>query len=105
MKTSYKKGSNLKGPDTIVHKILAYDPERMLTIKTVQVPKGFPFPKAMEKAWTVIYMEPITPEQTRVIVRMNGYSHDPESQKMKDFFREGNQVTIDSLLKKFAKKS
>lgn len=101
--TSYTKGSTLDGPDVIVNTILAFDPERMLTIKTSRTPENFPFKEAMKKCWTVIYFESMEDEKTRVTVRMNGYTHDAESQKMKDFFRHGNQVTLDALAKYFAK--
>lgn len=100
-RTSYTKGSDLSGPEVIENTILAFDPERMITIKTTKTPERFPFKRAMESCWTVIYMEPDGPDKTRVAIRMLGYSADPESVKMKEFFTSGNQETLDALIKRF----
>jgi uncharacterized protein YndB with AHSA1/START domain len=104
LRTSYTKGSDPKGPNAIVNTILAFDPERMLTIKNTQSPATFPFKKAMADAWTVIYLEPVSPSQTKVTCRMLGYTQDPESVSMRKFFDRGNQMTMDALAARFAKK-
>jgi hypothetical protein len=31
----------------------------MFAFRTVKFPKGFPFPNAILKAWTVVYFEPV----------------------------------------------
>ena len=103
LKTSYTKGSDLTGQDVIVNTILAYDPERMLTIRNTRFPASFPFKEAMPKTWTVIYLTPHGEHKTEVVVRMNGYDQTEESQKMKAFFRQGNQMTLDALVKRFKK--
>lgn len=100
-RTSYTKGSDLKGKDVIVNTILAYDPYRMITIKTTQTPERFPFKEAMDKCWTVIYLEPEGEKQTKVVIRMNGYDATEQSQQMKRFFKTGNQQTLDALIQKF----
>ena len=101
-KTSYSKDSTLDD-DTAIHQtILAYDPGRMLSFRTVKYPKGFAFPNAIAKAWTVIYLEPVGERQTRFTGRMLGFTDDEESQKMRAFFERGNQQTLDSLIKRFA---
>lgn len=100
-RTSYTPNSDLKGPDTIVNDILAYDPYRMIVIKNSRVPERFPFRDAMAKAWTCIYFRSLDARSTEVIVRMNGFDATDESQKMKSFFRQGNQATLDALIKRF----
>jgi uncharacterized protein YndB with AHSA1/START domain len=104
LRTSYTKDSDLKGKDVIVNTILAFDPERMLTIRNTQSPEKFPFKKAMADCWTVIYLRPVDEAKTEVVVRMNGYNSTEESQKMKAFFKQGNQMTLDALVKRFEKK-
>jgi uncharacterized protein YndB with AHSA1/START domain len=101
--TSYDKQSTLDDDRTIHQQLLAYDPGRMLSIRTVQTPKGFPFPNEIGKTWTVVYLEPIGPAQTRVTAKMLGFSANEESQKMRAFFERGNRATLDSLVKRFAK--
>ena len=101
MRTSYNPQSNLHDQHTIENTILAYDPERMLTIKVTKFPNGFPFPKAVQDMWTVIYLEPVDSGKTKVIVRGLGFTHDQESIQMRGFFKQGNQVTVDALAAHF----
>jgi uncharacterized protein YndB with AHSA1/START domain len=99
--TSYDKTSSLDDDTTIHQQLLAYDPGRMIAIRTVKPPKGFPFPNAIAKTWTVTYLEPVGESRTRVVARMFGFTPDDESQKMRVFFERGNQMTLDSLVKYF----
>jgi uncharacterized protein YndB with AHSA1/START domain len=100
-RTSYDKSSKLDDDTTIHQRILSYDPQRMMAIRTEKTPRNFPFPTAILKTWTVIYFEPVQPAQTRVTVRMLGFDDDAESQKMRAFFITGNQATLASLARKF----
>ena len=99
-RTSYSKDSNLEDDTSIHHTILAYDPGRMFSFRTVKTPKNFPFASAISKTWTVVYFEPLG-ARTKVTIRMLGYSEDDESQRMRAFFEKGNKATLENLLKKF----
>ena len=100
-RTSYSRDAELDGDAAIHHRILAFDPGRMLAFQTVRTPKNFPFPAALRQTWTVVYLEPAGSGRTRVTVRMLGFGDDAESQKMRAFFETGNQATVDALIKKF----
>jgi uncharacterized protein YndB with AHSA1/START domain len=102
-RTSYDKKSTLDDDNTIHQQLLAYDPGRMITLRTVRPPKGFPFPNAIGHTWTVVYFESAGPTQTRVTAKMFGFSAAGESQKMRAFFERGNRATLDSLIKRFTK--
>ncbi len=104
MKTAYAAGTDLNGPNAIENTVIAYDPERMLTIKVSRPPAAFPFKDAIAKCWTVIYFKPVSEEKTEVVVRMLGYDHTEDSQTMKGHFKAGNQYTLDKLVEHFAKK-
>ena len=99
-KTSYSKESNLDDDASIHHVILAYDPGRMLSFRTVKPPKGFPFPNAIAKTWNVLYLEPLAEGRTKVTARMLGYTDEEESQQMRAFFVRGNQQTMDALVRR-----
>src|ERR1700732_276221 len=58
-RTSYSKDSTLEDEAAIHQSILAYDPGRMFSFRTVKIPKNFPFPNAIAKTWTVVYLEPV----------------------------------------------
>jgi uncharacterized protein YndB with AHSA1/START domain len=102
-KTSYSKDSTLDDDAAIHHTILAYDPGRMFSFRTIKYPQGFAFPNAIAKTWTVVYLEPWGERQTKVTVRMLGYADDDESLKMREFFERGNQQTLEGLIKRFEK--
>jgi uncharacterized protein YndB with AHSA1/START domain len=103
-KTSYSKASTLDDDAAIHHTILAYDPGRMFSFRTIKYPKGFAFPNAIAKTWTVLYLEPVGDGQTRFTGRMLGFTDDEESRKMRAFFEQGNQQTLESLIKRFEKR-
>jgi uncharacterized protein YndB with AHSA1/START domain len=100
-RTSYSKASTLEDDTTIHHNILAYDPGRMFSFRTIKFPKDFPFPNAILKTWTVVYFEPAGQSRTKVTARMLGFTDDDESQKMRTFFEAGNKTTLDNLMKKY----
>jgi uncharacterized protein YndB with AHSA1/START domain len=99
-RTSYSKESTLDDDASIHQAILAFDPGRMLSFRTVKTPKNFPFPDIL-KTWTVVYFEPAGERRTKVTVRMLGYEDVGESQKMRSFFESGNKTTLDNLVKRF----
>ena len=100
-RTSYTRDADLAGDAAIHHRILAFDPGKMLAFQTIKTPKNFPF-AGIVQTWTVVYLEPVGAGQTKVTVRMVGYGDDPESLKMRAFFDKGNQATLDALVKRFA---
>ena len=100
-RTTYTRDADLAGDAAIHHRILAFDPGRMLAFQTVKTPKNFPFPGIL-RTWTVVYLEPLDNARTKVTVRMVGYEDDAESLRMRAFFETGNQATVDALVKRFA---
>jgi uncharacterized protein YndB with AHSA1/START domain len=99
-RTSYSKTSSLDDDESIRHTILAYDPMKMFSMRTVRPPKNFPFPNAILNTWTVVYFEPAGESRTKVTAHMLGFTDDEESRKMRAFFEDGNRRTLDSLVKK-----
>jgi uncharacterized protein YndB with AHSA1/START domain len=103
MRTNYNPNGKIGDPNTITNTILSYDPKRMISIRATGAPVSFPFKKALEKSWTVIYFEPLAGNRTRVKVVGLGYDEDSESQMMREFFKKGNAVTLEHLKKRFTK--
>ncbi|HEU4752699.1 MAG TPA: SRPBCC domain-containing protein [Armatimonadota bacterium] len=104
MRTHYSKDGVLGDAGTIENTILAFDPERMFAIRATKTPATFPFKKAMERVWTVVYFEPVGAQRTRVVARGLGYGTDEESQKMREFFDQGNSYLFEKLKMRFARK-
>lgn len=101
-RTSYDPASDLDDDTVIENEILAFDPGRMLAVRTIRAPSDFPFPNAIHDAWSVLYLEPVGDAQTRVTVRMFGYTDSEESQQMRAFFEWGNPYELNKLAEYFA---
>ena len=101
IRSHYDKNGTLGDPGTIVNEILAYEPERMLTIRIKEAPANFPYRSAMRGTWTVIYFTPSGQDMTHVRIVGLGYTDDPESQAMRRFFERGNRVTLDHIAKPY----
>jgi uncharacterized protein YndB with AHSA1/START domain len=96
-RTSYNADSNLDDDTVIETEILAFDPGRMLATRIVRAPGDFPFPDAIHQVWSVLYVEPVGDNQTRVTVRMFGFSDSEESAGMREFFDWGNPYELEQL--------
>jgi len=101
IQTVYASEGKLGDASTIENTILAYEPNRMLSIKVSKAPDGFPFPHAIKSMWTVIYFEPVGSTATRIREVSMGFGTDDESQKMRQFFDRGNAATMAALQKRF----
>ena len=83
-------------PGTIIHTYLAIEPERMIASR-VTVPEGAPVPKCIEESWGVTRFEPLPGNRTRVTLTSCGWGEGPDWDAAEEFFRSGNQWTLDRL--------
>jgi uncharacterized protein YndB with AHSA1/START domain len=91
---------SLGDANTLENEILAYDPGRMLAFRIKRPPADFPFKNAVRGTWTVVYLEPAgTMTQVRIVGL--GYTDDPESKAMREFFAERNRIALDRLAKPY----
>ncbi|HLA14909.1 MAG TPA: SRPBCC domain-containing protein [Gemmatimonadaceae bacterium] len=104
LRANYNAKGSLADPQTIHNTVLSLDPGRMLSIKVSKAPEGFPFANAIQHMWTVVYFEPAGQNLTRVRVVGLGFRADPESQRMRAFFDQGNATTLKQLQRRFAKR-
>lgn len=101
MQSAYAQDATLGDASTIVNTVLAYEPQRMLALKVAKAPAGFPFPNAIGNMWSVIYFDALESRRTRVRVVSMGFGTDDESQRMRQFFSQGNAYTVLALQKRF----
>src|SRR5262245_15516770 len=102
MRTNYDKKAGIGGPGTIVHHILAYEPNWMLAMR-FDAPANAGWAKIAETCWTVIRFEPVSAERTRVVETMVGWGEGPEWDRSYRHFKAGNAWTLEQLRKKFDK--
>jgi uncharacterized protein YndB with AHSA1/START domain len=100
MRVHYDPNGTIGDPKTITNTILAFDPERMFAIKATGLPEGFPYPKAIESMWTVLYFEPLWRGRTRLRIVSLGIGDDPDGQALYRFFERGNRITVERLQKR-----
>lgn len=101
MRTHYKPDGVLGDEGTIENRVLAYEPERMLAIQVARAPATFPFPQAVKHMWTVLYLSPAEGERTQLRIVGLGFTDEPESARMREFFQRGNAYTLQQLQKRF----
>lgn len=101
IRSHYSESGVIGDENTIVNRILAYEPPRMIAIRIDRPPKKFPFKEAWKNTWTVITLTEIGPARTHLRVASLGFGTDEESAAMRNFFQRGNAVTIEALQKHF----
>ena len=101
IRSHYDPKGKLGDAETIVNEILAYEPERMLSIRIKQAPASFPHRDAVAGQWTVIYFTPAGENMTQVRIVGLGYDDSPASQAMRKFFEAGNRWTLDHIAKPY----
>jgi uncharacterized protein YndB with AHSA1/START domain len=101
IRSHYNPQGKLGDAETIVNEILAYEPERMLTIRIKQAPASFPHRDAVAGTWTVMYFTPAGENMTHVRIVGLGYDDSPASQATRKFFAEGNRWTLDHIAKPY----
>ena len=94
MRANYNPDGTLGDGQTIENTILSYDPQKMISIRVSKAPDDFPFPGAIFDMWTIIYFDSDGPERTKVRIVANGFSTGEESQAMRAFFDQGNEITL-----------
>jgi len=102
IRSRYTNTGPLGDEETIENLILAYEPPVMIATRIQKTPKGFPFKEAWKHTWTVLTLERMEGNRTRVRGASLGYGTDEESLAMKKFFERGNQQTIENIQKHFA---
>jgi uncharacterized protein YndB with AHSA1/START domain len=103
IRSRYKSDGPLGDAETIVNRIMAFEPQRMLAIRIERPPKSFPFKEAWKSTWTVLTLTDLN-GRTHVRAASLGYGDDEESRAMRRFFEQGNQYEIELIQKHFAKK-
>jgi uncharacterized protein YndB with AHSA1/START domain len=104
MRANYNPDGQLGDSQTIVNTVLSFEPQRMISIKVIKTPEGFPFPNAISHMWSVIYFAAVDANRTAVREVSLGFTADPESQQMRKFFDGGNSTTMNELKKYFTGK-
>ncbi|MBX3315570.1 MAG: SRPBCC domain-containing protein [Phycisphaeraceae bacterium] len=101
IRTAYNADADLDAPTSIVNTILAFEPNRMITIKAT-APAGAPewLQLVCREAFSVITFEPVSPLATRLTITGVGYGEGEMWDQAYAFFDKGNQWTLDEMKRK-----
>lgn len=97
IKSHYDPKGVIGDAGTIMNRIIAYEPERMIAFRIDTPPKGFPFMDAFKTTWSVATLTDLGDGRTHLRLAGLGYTAEKESQAMREFFKNGNQWTMSKL--------
>jgi len=97
IRSHYSSTGVLGDDETVVNRILAYEPQRMIATRIEHPPKSFPFKEAWKTVWTVITLTDLGNNQTHIRAASIGFGTDEESIAMRRFFETGNGSTLKTL--------
>jgi uncharacterized protein YndB with AHSA1/START domain len=103
IRSRYSPDGVLGDGGTIENEILAFEPPRMIAMRIHRPPATFPFKDAWKHTWTVITLTDAGNGKTLVRAASLGFTDAAEDQAMAQFFKAGNQQTIEALQNAFAK--
>lgn len=105
IRTHYDAQAQLGGPGTIVHRVLAFEPDRMLATEfarsTLAVDPRNEKARGALGTWVVITLTPIDATRTRMREAMYGWPDTPAAKETRSFFDAGNRWTLQHLQQQF----
>jgi uncharacterized protein YndB with AHSA1/START domain len=103
IRSNYNPNGTIGDAGTIVNEILAFEPQRMISLRNVKAPDGFPNAELFSKTWSVIYFSPVDDLRDRTHIRLvgMGYGEGGAWDDLYTFFKAGNAQVLDALRKKF----
>lgn len=102
IETAYAPDATAGAPGNIRNQIVAYVPGRMLAIRNVQAPPGFPHAAEFAETATVMELAPVGDGHTRLTLTATGFGPGPAYDTLYAFFLRGNGLTLEMLRDSFA---
>lgn len=101
IEASYNADALIGDPNNIQNRIVAYVPERMLSIRNVQAPKQLPYRELFPQISTTIELEDLGQGRTRVMLTAVGYGPGVGFDTLYRHFEWGNAYTLNELKRRF----
>lgn len=100
--SSYRLDGRIGDERNIRNRFISYLPLRMVSIQAVQAPPGFPHADLLPELFTVIEVEELATDRTRVTISMVGYREGEGYDVLFRHFDAGNAWSLEQLRKRFA---
>lgn len=101
IEASYNAKASIGDPNNIRNRIVAYVPERMLSIRNVQAPTQLPYRELFPQISTTIELEDLGQGRTRVMLTAVGYGKGVGFDTLYRHFEWGNAYTLNELKQRF----
>ena len=101
IETNYDAAGKLGSPDNIKNQITAYVPERMISLRNVQAPAGFPGAAEFGQTAVVIELAALTPQSTKVTLSAVGYGPGAVFDNLYRQFEWANAYSLAELKTRF----
>ncbi|MEX2217791.1 MAG: SRPBCC domain-containing protein [Phycisphaerales bacterium] len=101
MRSHYRPEGVIGDEGTIENQIIAYEPLRMIAFRIHKPPAGFPFKEAWKGTWSVATFTDLGDGRTHLRLAGLGYTDEPESRAMREFFEKGNAWTLEKLASQY----
>jgi len=97
IETSYDPGAKPGDPANIKSEILSYLPRRMLSLRAIQTPPGFPYRELADNLWSVFQFEAVDEGSTRIVSTGAGYGEGEGYDTIYGFFEQANALMLQQL--------
>ncbi len=101
MESSYDTRAKLGDPNNIRNQIVAYVPDRLLVIRNLQAPPKFANPELFGRTVTIIELNALAADRTRVTITNAGYGSGEGWDTLYRHFEWGDAYTLAELKKRF----
>lgn len=103
IETSYDAAAKPGAPDNIRNQITAYVPERLLVLRNVQAPAGFPGAAEFARTAVIIELEAVGARCTRVTLTGVGFGQGPAFDDLYRTFTWANAYSLAELKARFVR--
>jgi uncharacterized protein YndB with AHSA1/START domain len=101
IETSYDPAANPGDPGNITQEFLVVLPPRLVVMRTVKAPEGFPHAQLYYKTTTLMELAMTESSQTRLTLTHTGFGPGEGYDELHAFFEKGDAETLEQLRKRF----
>jgi uncharacterized protein YndB with AHSA1/START domain len=101
IEASYDPAAKIGDPENIKNQIVAYVPERLLSFRNIQAPKGLPSRELFGRVATTLELEDLGAGRTRATLTGVGWGPEPGFDVLYRHFEWGNAYSLNELKKRF----
>ncbi len=99
--SSYAPDARPGDPGNIRSRYLSFVPRRMISLQAVDAPPDFPHPEVLPDLFSVIELDSVAADRTRVTMYGVGYADTPAHDAVRAMFRDANAWSLRMLHRRF----